>query len=94
MDDELEVDRSWMSVYASWTASVTYKRTGLDSVFTSLDSGQCVMSIGITMSIQLRPEGQRQSPLIHKYLPSDGIIIVDTSLLHPPNSQTDQKQDN
>jgi len=27
-------------------------------------------------------------------VPSNSIIIVDTSLLHPPNSQTDQKQDN
>jgi hypothetical protein len=40
----------------------THQGAGLDTVLAGLYSGQCVVSIRVTVSVKLRPTYQYQSP--------------------------------
>lgn len=55
IEDELEVDRSCLSAVSYLTGIIAYQRAGLDTVFASLDSGQSMVSVRVTMSVELRP---------------------------------------
>jgi hypothetical protein len=55
MEEEFELDRSCWSVSEGHVVGQTYKRAGLDTVFTSLDGRKSVMSIRVSVTVELRP---------------------------------------
>jgi len=61
MDDELDVDRSCLSATSSTQGGFTHQGAGLDTVLASLYSGQCVVSIRVAVSVELRPTHQCHS---------------------------------
>lgn len=58
MDDELELDRSCLSATYPTKEGNTYQGAGLNTVLASLYSGQCVVGIRVTVSVELRPTRQ------------------------------------